>query len=353
MERYLSIRKKIVFGMSIYKIDELSYVLKNVHFFNNLDVNYDLRLICNPKIIDDVSHQLKISKVDIIHVEKGIPDFFTPYDEGSYRHAGNLNILIQKYAKANQIILCDPDIVFIDQDFVNKIIHLHNMGKDIVGLEWDKTIPSKWRDFPAPHFISIDTDRINTHLINLRPFLEGSFGKRKRHKKLKKIAAHVKRFKIRLLPGILTVGLLYLKKNLSSDTGYFLRDFVHRRRYSIFLIENSINHFNYLVLHKILKKGISRIIRKIPVFLKLVPNVKHYTSCLIEDNYDIYKKTRPEEMIINDVVVALHFRSVRVLNQQPEGSLNLNLDFINTTDLFSLETHKYIKNPKFKKINDV
>ena len=348
----MSTKHKLIIGISIYKLDELSYILSNVDYFSNLDTVCSIHVICNPAIILDAQEILDVENVHNINLEKGIPDFFTPYDEGSYRHAGNLNILARKYSNSEQIILCDPDIIFVKQSFFTDLKKSHDDGAAIIGLEWDLTIPSKWRDFPAPHFISIDPQKINIDLIDFRPYLESSFKKRERNKKFKKVVARVNQTKIRLIPGLMNFLLLYFKKNLSSDTGYFFREFILRRKYSVKLIGNSVNYYNFRAILNILK-NISRVVRKLPARLGLVPKVSHYTSCLIDDYFYLYKATRPEEMVFNDEVCAIHFRSVRVANQQNKSALQLNLEFLDKVDVSTLVTSHYVRNPKFMKVESV
>ena len=341
---------RLIIGISIYKLEELSYVLRNVDFFEQLDMVFSIHVICNPQIFKEAFEKISLSNTNLINIEKGIPDFFTHYDEGSYRHAGNLNILCQKYSNVDQIILSDPDIIFTDRLFFSKLKKKHDNGYAVIGLEWDRTIPSKWRDFPAPHFISIDPAKVNLHLLDFRPYLEASYTRRQQTLTIKKFIAFFKRNNIWFVPGLLMFFLMLLKKNLSMDTGYFFRKLSNRRKLKVFLVENSVNYYNYNVLSNVINK-IPRPLRKIPVMLKLVPDVKYYVSCLIKDYFYLYKKTRPEEMILEGEISALHFRSVRVINQQKADSLNLNLEFINRVKPFSLKTDYYIRDPKFIKVD--
>ena len=128
----------------------------------------------NPEILKE-AHTYEFGKI-AVEIISGIPDFFTPFDEGSYRHAGNLNLMIEKFGSMyDKVILCDPDIIFTNPETLKILAETHECGTAVIGSEWDKTIPSKWRDFPAPHLISIDMSKINFNVVDMRPALEKSF----------------------------------------------------------------------------------------------------------------------------------------------------------------------------------
>lgn len=344
-------RNGLIVGISMYSLSEADYVLKNLKYFDSLELNVRVVIIVNPAIFDTVGQYLDIANHSYIETLKGIPDFFTQYDEGSYRHAGNLNILLDRYSdECNFLVMADPDIVYIKQDFFAGLISKHLEGFDIIGLEWDKTIPSKWKDFPAPHFISINCNKVNPALVNMRPMLELSYGKREKAKVFKKLIQKNRRLPFSLLNGFLNFILLYFKKNLSADTGYKFRDLAKRCDYRVLLITNVVNYYNYLSLLE-LRKNFNVLVRNwLPEMANLFPKVSIYPSCLIEKYFDIYKATRPEEVYFAGQVVALHFRTVRVRNQQKEIAVAMNKEFVAKVSVDDLVTSHYVRDPKFTKI---
>lgn len=335
----------------MYSLAEAAYILKNLPYFDSLVPKVKVAIMVNPPIFEAVSKYLDIANHDYIELLKGIPDFFTPQDEGSYRHAGNLNLMLDRYFDdCNILVMADPDVVYIDNDFFSKLISNHLLGFDIIGLEWDKTIPSKWKDFPAPHFISINCNKINLALVNMRPMLELSYKKREQAKLFKQLIQKNNSFPLSKLNGFLNFVLLFFKKNLSADTGYKFRDLAKRCGYRILLINSVVNYYNYQQLID-LRKNFHVIIRSwLPELVNLFPKVSIYQSCLIDKYFDLYKTSRPEEMFFDGKVVALHFRTVRVRNQQREAAIAMNRQFVESVNFAELETSVYIRDPKFYKI---
>lgn len=341
----------MILCISMYSLTELDYIFKNLKYFDALDSGLKVAIAVNPSIFEEVVKRIDLEQHCYIEILRGIPDFFTQYDEGSYRHAGNLNIFLDRFAgEYNFLVMADPDIVYISKNFFANIINKHLEGYDIVGLEWDKTIPSKWKDFPAPHFISINCNRVNPALVNMRPMLEISQKKRLIGANFKKLIQMNRIYPLSLLNGFLSFFLLYFKKNISADTGYMFRNYSNRFGYRTHLIESVVNYYNYLSLLAI-RKNFNVLIRNwLPEALSLFPKVKIFPSCLIENYFEIYKATRPEEMYFAGEVVAIHFRTVRVRNQQKEVAIAMNKEFVEKLDINQLVTAHYIRKPKFVKI---
>ena len=343
---------KYAIFVSSYKIEELHIFQKNEKFFNKVADIAELFIMVNPTIFEKAS-KMTFGNIKTT-ITPGIPDMMSPYDEGSYRHAGNLNLLAELYGNDFYAFLfCDPDIVFTNERLLDMLLSNHSRGADIIGSNWDKTIPSKWQDFPAPHFISLKNSVLHHSTVDFRPNLEKSFKKRQIGKKYKSLIVANKFPILKKLNGFLTFGLLLLKKNLSTDTGYYLRGVVHRHKLKVKFIENEVNYYNLVDLERI-KKGLNRFIRNwAPYYFGFIPKRETYRSALIENHFKVYKETRPEELFLDNELVALHFRSVRVINQQKQNGLDTNIAFVKSESNFLNISYKtYRRSPKFQVIKE-
>lgn len=319
---------EFAFLVSAYKPSELEIFSANRNFFDQIVDRADIKIAVNPGILKK-AHTYEFGKI-AVEIIPGIPDFFTPFDEGSYRHAGNLNLLIEKFgSNYDKLVLCDPDIIFTNPKALKILVETHGSGSAIIGSEWDKTIPSKWRDFPAPHLISIDMSKINFDVVDMRPALEKSFKKRNAAKKLKGFITDNKLFLLRKLNGFLTFILVAMKRNLSSDTGYHFREYTKFHSIPVSLIVNEVNYYNLLDLTRI-RRSINRFIRNwAPDLIGIIPRVNVYRSALIEKHFHIYKYLRPEELSIGGSLIAFHFRSVKTFHRGSDKLLSMNMKNLN------------------------
>ena len=300
--------------------------LSKYKFENELIFN----LIINPELFEYAKKTIENQNNIKITIIKGISSFFTPYDEGSYHHSANLLFGLDSIDHKDKVVtFIDPDFFFINMNFSNIIQNLHN-NYPVVGMQWDLSSTSKWTDFVAPHFFSIDFASINRDLLTFSPQLNVSEKKRKLAMKLKYFIINLQQTILRYPASLLLVPLFTIYKlNISKDTLSFLRDYTKSNNIPIFLFNNQLNIFNYNDLCKV-RKTFPRILRNwLPEIIGVIPRVNYQnTYSFIKKIYpEEYEYMRPEEILFNKKPFALHMRTVKNIHRDANIE-NQQLDFL-------------------------
>lgn len=308
------------FIISIYKKSELNLI--NFHLRSLAKCKFDneliFNLIINPELYEHATGLIDNQDNIKITFIKGISSFFTPYDEGSYHHSANLLFGLDSIDHKNKVVtFIDPDFLFIDMNFSNTILKLHN-NYPVVGMRWDLSSTSKWTDFVAPHFFSINFANINRDLLSFSPELNVSEKKRKFAMKLKYFIINLQKTILRYPASLLLVPLFTIYKlNISRDTLSYLRDYTKSNNIPVFLFNNQLNIFNYNDLCKV-RKTFPRILRNwLPEILGVIPRINNQnTYSFIKKIYPKeYEYMRPEEILYNKKPFALHMRTVKNIHR--------------------------------------
>ena len=212
------------------------------------------------------------------------------------------------------ITFIDPDFIFICSNFSDVITDLHLKGNSIIGMHWDKTSTTKWRDFVAPHFFSINMKDISVDTISFYPLLDMSEKKRNIAASLKKIIISLQTTILKYPAAFTLVPLFtYLKMEISFDTLSYFRLLAKKLDIKIHLFRNQLNIHNYQDITRV-RKNFPIIFRNwLPELIGVIPRTDYnLTKSFIKEKYPKeYENMRPEEISYKNKLFGIHMRTVK------------------------------------------
>ncbi len=247
---------------------------------------------------------------------QGHPNFFTPFDEGSYHHAAGIHFGLLEVS-TRFLVIVDPDFYVVRPNWINELInHMGQNNLSFFGSVWDITNRAKQHDFPSVHFMAIDLNNIPIYTLDFTPILNKSAHIRSIANNIKAKMLDLKSRGFITISNYLFIFILILKRKCSFDTGYRIRKLFYRKSAfkQNYELLKFVPHPLFIGILEKTRKVFPRFLKNwLPGFLGLIPNKMTNKSGFIRKVDPIfYKNNCWEEFRFGKDPFAFHCR--RVIN---------------------------------------
>jgi len=147
------------------------YILESIALIKTLNPNIKLKwLIVNNTAEDDsFDDVVKYNDTYNIQIINGPSNNFEGPGKGSKHHAAGLDLIVS-HAKTRFVLILDPDFYLIMPNWAERIIeYMIQNNIALFGVPWHPKWSIKWRYFPCPHCLLVDTKYINLSSFSFMP----------------------------------------------------------------------------------------------------------------------------------------------------------------------------------------
>lgn len=217
----------------------------HIALMDRLNPGFDWRLV----VIDNsgIAKERFVSNHPRVEVREGVAlDGAKPLDARfSYHHGSALNANLADVTSRYLLVL-DPDLFVLYPNWMTEAIaHMRDRDLEFFGVPWHPRWYTKYRYFPAVHFLLIDLQRVRAGDLDFCPELVENPSWSRRHQQAKAGTSasapmrRAKRFGWRMLDAVYRAGYFFLSRQLlgsSRDTGWKIwHRFASRRAADIVL----------------------------------------------------------------------------------------------------------------------